>query len=421
MAENAMRIDMVRPVRQLNPIKRGSDAQEAKETGFADMMKRKEQLSEDAGQDDEPSVHNSAGDNEVGAGETKPESEGGDASLKQDEMVKTELSSEAMLQLQTAISQLLENHKADNALDFSDLAQAVRETKAVDAVMLPASQMADGEAAEAGKTEIVPEFTQHMKWENTPQQTEAHIQNSVQNQIPNQNLQESHVIAMKARESDAVPVNEGGKETDEFRQMIHENVEAKQEAATEISKQPPRDENSSGGSDKSAGSRESAWTEGEPEQITGQTERFATRSVESRQPDAPVLKTAPETLPNDLGKTLAQSLPKQNGTLTIELEPASLGKLTISVVYEEGKAAVSILASNPKTLELLSQRVVDIAGILEEKTGQQTVIYTQEPEQQSFDERQDNQEKEHQRQDREENKRQSQPDSFAQQLRLGLV
>lgn len=417
MAENAMRIDMVRPVRQLNPVKRGSDAQEAKETGFADMMKRKEQLSEDAGQDDEPSVHNTAGDNEVGAGETKPESEGGDASLKQDEMVKTELSSEAMLQLQTAISQLLENHKADNALDFSDLAQAVRETKAVDAAMFPASQMADGEAAEAGKTEILPEFTQHMKRENAPQQTEAHVQN--------QNLQESHVIAMKAMESDAVPVNEDGKETDEFRQMIHETVaqarEAKQEAAAEVSKQPSWDENSSGGSDKSAGSRESVRTEGEPAQITGQPEHFATRSVESRQPEAPVLKTAPETLPNDLGKTLAQSLPKQNGTLTIELEPASLGKLTISVVYEEGKAAVSILASNPKTLELLSQRAVDIAGILEEKTGQQTVIYTQEPEQQSFDERQDNQEKEHQRQDREENKRQSQPDSFAQQLRLGLV
>ena len=110
----------------------------------------------------------------------------------------------------------------------------------------------------------------------------------------------------------------------------------------------------------------------------------------------------------------------------MELEPANLGKLTIKLVYEAGKAAVSIMATNPKTLEILNQKAAEIASILEEKTGQQTVIYTHESQQGS--EEQLNQEH-HSRQDREaeEERRQNQDgkgsfsESFVQQLRLGLV
>ena len=137
------------------------------------------------------------------------------------------------------------------------------------------------------------------------------------------------------------------------------------------------------------------------------------------------LKTTEQNLPEDLGKTLAARLPEAGRTLTVELEPASLGKLTIRLVYEGDRAAVSIMANNPRTLELLNQRASEIAAILEEKTGQETVIYTRPPEQnqeqpqdgrqgqggqESRDDRQRNREKDRQ-----------QADSFAQQLRLGLV
>lgn len=139
------------------------------------------------------------------------------------------------------------------------------------------------------------------------------------------------------------------------------------------------------------------------------------------QEKAQTLKTSPDTLGYDLGNRLASSLPKSNGTLTIELEPASLGKLTIRVVYEAGKAAVSILSANPKTVELLSQRAGEIARILEEKTGQETVVYT--PEQKSpYDESQAGQERQQQRQEsREQQNKKNQSESFTQMLRLGLV
>ncbi|MCI8517831.1 MAG: hypothetical protein HFG75_13365 [Hungatella sp.] len=137
------------------------------------------------------------------------------------------------------------------------------------------------------------------------------------------------------------------------------------------------------------------------------------------------LRTSHSQLPQDLGKTLASRLPGNGRELIIELEPASLGKLTIKMVYEGSRAAVSILASNPRTLELLSQKASEIASILEEKTGQETVIYTQAPEREEGQPDEDSgggqgrKQEGQERRDREDDRHET--ESFAQQLRLGLV
>lgn len=135
-----------------------------------------------------------------------------------------------------------------------------------------------------------------------------------------------------------------------------------------------------------------------------------------------VVRTTPETFGADIGASLANKLPSADGTLTIELEPATLGKLTLKVMYEGDKATVSILTSNPKTLELLSQSAEEIAQILKERTGQETMIYTPQTEQQqdwTQGGNQDNPQK--QRQEDNQQKQQNHAESFAQQLRLGLV
>lgn len=134
------------------------------------------------------------------------------------------------------------------------------------------------------------------------------------------------------------------------------------------------------------------------------------------------VKTTPSSLVEDVGKALAQRLPRNNGALTIELEPASLGRLTIKVLYEDGKATVSILSTNPKTLELLSARASELASILEERTGQETVVYTQPSEQEPpFDERQGEGRQKEPEPDEKERREKDGQDSFAQQLRLGLI
>ena len=137
------------------------------------------------------------------------------------------------------------------------------------------------------------------------------------------------------------------------------------------------------------------------------------------------MKTSPETIPQDLGKMLGAKMAEGARTLTLELQPANLGKLTIHLSYEGDRAAVSIMATNPKTLELLNQKASEIAAILEEKTGQETVIFTQKPEtnQENYDRNPDGKrEREEQEEKHQQNKEEHQSfDSFAQQLRLGLV
>lgn len=149
-------------------------------------------------------------------------------------------------------------------------------------------------------------------------------------------------------------------------------------------------------------------------------------AIEQRTEQIP-LKTTPEQLPQDLGKTLASKTFETARTLTVELEPASLGKLVIKLVYEGERATLSIMASNPRTLDILSQRASEIAAILEEKTGQETIIYTQ-PAQQGEDRYDEEQNQNRGREQGEPEQRQQshgeehhQAESFAQQLRLGLV
>ena len=134
------------------------------------------------------------------------------------------------------------------------------------------------------------------------------------------------------------------------------------------------------------------------------------------------VRTSEPNLINDVGRAIAQRLPASDGTLTIELEPASLGEMTIRVLYESGKATVSILATSPRTLELLSERAGELASILEERTGQETVVYAEQPEsEQPFDERQGEGRQKDREPESREHKERNEQDSFLQQLRLGVI
>ena len=133
------------------------------------------------------------------------------------------------------------------------------------------------------------------------------------------------------------------------------------------------------------------------------------------------LPVTEESLPEDVGRFLADRLTGKPQTLEITLEPASLGKLTIRAVYEEGHATVSIMASDPKTLEILHQRAAELAEIVEDRTGQTTLVYTQGLYQEQGDQLPYG-EQERKRREEPQKKRQRQAsDTFAQQLRLGLV
>lgn len=148
------------------------------------------------------------------------------------------------------------------------------------------------------------------------------------------------------------------------------------------------------------------------------------RTFQTEKSEGADFKATIEELPEELGKALSSGKTTGTRTLTVELEPASLGKLTIKVSYEAGRTAVSILASNPKSLEILNQKATEIAAILKERTGEETVIYTQETQQQeedSYDGHQGNAGQEREERSRQGEDKEHETESFAQQLRLGLV
>lgn len=87
-----------------------------------------------------------------------------------------------------------------------------------------------------------------------------------------------------------------------------------------------------------------------------------------------VLRTSETSLAEDLGKLLASKMPLKSGTLELELYPANLGRITIQVSYMTGRAAVSIAASNPSTLQLLTQNAGEMGSILKQTTGQETTV-----------------------------------------------
>ncbi|MCD8000800.1 MAG: flagellar hook-length control protein FliK [Clostridiales bacterium] len=154
-------------------------------------------------------------------------------------------------------------------------------------------------------------------------------------------------------------------------------------------------------------------------EFRGDAERFTHNADHTETPAR--VKTTPADLPADLGKTLAARMPGKNGTLTIELEPASLGKVLVKVVHEAGSTSVSLIAANPKTLEILSRNAGEIAGILESKTGQDTVIYTAQTESRYSEPEGDGRQNGREPDQQEHREEKNQSDSFAQQLRLGLV
>lgn len=133
------------------------------------------------------------------------------------------------------------------------------------------------------------------------------------------------------------------------------------------------------------------------------------------------VRTTAAQLPQDVGKAIASRMPNKSGELTIELEPRDLGKIIVKVTYESDRATVSLIATNPKTLELLSKDAGSIAGIIEEKTGQETVVYTPQneepPEHQGQEQQGSGQNEREQKRDR----RKEESESFLQQFRLGLV
>lgn len=125
----------------------------------------------------------------------------------------------------------------------------------------------------------------------------------------------------------------------------------------------------------------------------------------------------------DVSDQIIVKLPEKQGEFEIQLAPKDLGKITIKLAFEAGQAVVTMSCSNPKTMSLLAETAQQIGMIVENNTGQKTVVevqddknlYQQQDDNNSSNGRQHGESQKEGRKDREDTI------DFIQQMRLGLI
>ena len=302
-------------------------------------------------------------------------------------------------------------------------------------MMLRQPQEADAVTAE-GAAETAP-TEQVLAVENTE------IVQMPTEQIPVEQMPETDVQAAvpvvqeTARPQDTVQARRTASQ-EPARQETHgentvEQTRQPQQVEQAVKPEQPRQENQTAARDQGETGTDSLK---ETETTVRPEEQFAAQSAANSQfqsqlsaegtevpGETAAVKTSEATMYRDIAETLASRMPVKDGTLTLELEPASLGKIIIKVAFEDGKTVMSLMADSHRTLAILSQRAGEMGQILEEKTGQQTVIYTPEnqPSQEELPERGGEENRQRQKDAQEENRHNKEGESFMQQLRLGLV
>mgnify|MGYP003084347814 CR=1 FL=1 len=140
------------------------------------------------------------------------------------------------------------------------------------------------------------------------------------------------------------------------------------------------------------------------------------------------LLTKEEALPKDVAEFLGEKIDLHKGELKIELEPRSLGQITVKLNFQSGKANIVIFAENPKTLHLLQNGAEDMARIVEQKTGEQTrvIVHEENRREELFRDndanaKENRDEAERRLREAEEEKKKNHTEGFIHKMRLGLI
>lgn len=126
-----------------------------------------------------------------------------------------------------------------------------------------------------------------------------------------------------------------------------------------------------------------------------------------------------------LSQSMADHMAKGRTEFEIWLEPANLGKMAIKVAYESGRAMISIMCTNEKAMEMISQNARNLGNILEQHTGNDTVVVVEHPESDYLQQQAEQENKEGYQQQEQNSGTQDDTDgetqTFLEQLRLGLM
>lgn len=166
-----------------------------------------------------------------------------------------------------------------------------------------------------------------------------------------------------------------------------------------------------------------------PEQaaaVRPEAERIAQPEVERPETTARVYVEQPEEIPEKVTDTLLAKLVEGVKEFEIHIEPANLGKIAVKVLYEGNQATISIICSEKRAMDALSQNVREIGNIIDRNLGGETTIIVEKQETDYLNQtRDENEQADQNTKQQKENKNQNQDsedaEQFLQKLRLGLT
>lgn len=157
-----------------------------------------------------------------------------------------------------------------------------------------------------------------------------------------------------------------------------------------------------------------------------ETVNVAKPEVEGPKTAARVYVEQPEELPQKVTDTLLTKLVEGVKEFEIHIEPANLGKIAVKVLYEGNQATISIICSEKRAMDALSQNVREIGNIIERNLGGETTIIVDKQETDYLNQTRDENEQadqnaKQQKEEKNQNQDGEDAEQFLQKLRLGLA
>lgn len=148
--------------------------------------------------------------------------------------------------------------------------------------------------------------------------------------------------------------------------------------------------------------------------------------IERPETMARVYVEQPEELPEKVTDTLLAKLAEGVKEFEIHIEPVNLGKIAVKVLYEGNQATISIVCSEKRAMDALSQNAREIGSIIDRNLGGETTIIVEKQETDYLNQTRDENEQagqnaKQQKEEKDQNKDSEDAEQFLQKLRLGLV
>lgn len=233
---------------------------------------------------------------------------------------------------------------------------------------------------------------------------------------------------------DIQPVAVQGELVEEIPEAVRENVEftpvkaveqtgtkaLEEEAPRQVVKEAPK---------QTAKVEHETSPEHAAQTVRPETYQAEETPVQKEIPTETVRVAQPEEIPEKITDQLLTKIMGDQREFEIQLEPYELGKILIKVSLGKEATTVSIICTEPRTMELMAKNAREIGAIMEEKLGDPTTIVVEDKEagylekhnQQQQNEGNSAKQEQEERQKENQRSRKNESLDFLQQLRLGLI